>query len=140
MNLYLRVGEPKIYDKVKQVKLSATFVATFDLPSIMAPGFFVAVPDSNWQKWKASLAKVLFNARQTKGKEQLIQRPIAEGSGDVHLFVNAYRAKLCLSTFVLRIRYSLPRRLLRGRTLGGFQTVWPPLSKRQEERSSHQMP
>jgi hypothetical protein len=63
-----KAAEPKIWGKLKVCSFSVTFFAAFNIAELMqTQGLFEPVPDSNWQKWKASLGDLLFNTRGNAG-------------------------------------------------------------------------
>lgn len=63
-----RVRDPQIYGKIKKCYFQTSWLVVYKaIQSIMTVGFWEPVPDSNWEKWKASLGDVLFNTRGNAG-------------------------------------------------------------------------
>jgi hypothetical protein len=62
-----RVREPRIYGKVKQAAFALTWTMTYPIRSLMAHSFWTPVPDSNYTKWRTSLANTVFAVRGNAG-------------------------------------------------------------------------
>jgi hypothetical protein len=74
VDMYWRVGEPRIYNKAKQAKFSYTWAVTNSIFAILrADGYWTPVPDSNYKLWKAKLNGVVFagDRHSTRGQAGL---------------------------------------------------------------------
>ncbi len=81
IELQWRFTESDIYAQVKQYSASVTFAATFFLWQLLIKdprngGFFTPMPDSDWNKWKVSLIKILpFDGNGVRGQAGLKFNP-----------------------------------------------------------------
>lgn len=85
LDLQWRVGEPRMYGKVKQARFSLTFVVTRSrAKALHADGFFHPVPDSNWQLWAASLVGKLFKQDGNDAKRGAQYRQDVRGQAGMY--------------------------------------------------------